>query len=219
VSEERTIITVKVDSLTLHPDNARRGDVPAIMRSLERFGQVKPIIVQRSTGYVVAGNHVLEAARKLGWPDIRAMVLDVDDETARAYLIADNRTGDKATYDQGKLSDLLSGVLDLSGTGFSEADAEEAITGTAGEGWTPEAPEGSGDKVIDTSAAAYNPLRQIPLAVPVSELDHFTEQIAGLQRHWQTKTTVETIRRVVDIAFNALPKPEEGFVPKVGDTF
>lgn len=45
---EQEIVTADVEKLTPHPDNPRCGDVPAIMRSLERFGQVKPIIVQEA---------------------------------------------------------------------------------------------------------------------------------------------------------------------------
>ena len=118
------VLTVEISSILPHPSNPRKGDVPAIMRSLERFGQVKPVIVQKSTGYVVAGNHTVRAAKELGWATVKAIILDLDDETARAYLIADNRTGDKATYDEGKLLDLLSGALDLEGTGFDIDDVE-----------------------------------------------------------------------------------------------
>lgn len=206
------IVTVKIDALKLHPDNPRRGDVPAIMRSLERFGQVKPIVVQRSTGYVVAGNHTLEAARRLGWPTIRVMIEDMDDDTARAYLIADNRTSDKGSYDRESLYNLLGSMLgDLAGTGWDEEEVEEVLSREAdGVGLVERT--GTGDDAIDEVAASYDPLRQILLMVPMSEMESFTRQIAGLQEHWQTRTTVETIRRVVDIAFNALPKPEDGFV-------
>jgi hypothetical protein len=51
-------LIVPIDSVTLHPNNPRRGDVEAVAASLARFGQQKPIVVQASTGYVVAGNHL-----------------------------------------------------------------------------------------------------------------------------------------------------------------
>lgn len=56
-----------IDSLTLHPQNYRQGDVENIAASLDRFGQVRPIVVQASTGHVVAGNHTLKAAISLDW--------------------------------------------------------------------------------------------------------------------------------------------------------
>ena len=59
-------LAVPVADLTPHPRNARQGDVGAISESLRRFGQVLPIVVQDATGYVVAGNHLLAAAKALG---------------------------------------------------------------------------------------------------------------------------------------------------------
>ena len=48
-------LVVPIESVTLHPNNARRGNVDAVAASLARFGQQKPIVVQASTRYVVAG--------------------------------------------------------------------------------------------------------------------------------------------------------------------
>src|SRR5437899_784082 len=67
-------LAVPIDSIELHPRNPRKGDVPAVTESLRRFGQRKPIVVQAGTRYVVAGNHLLMAARALRWTDIAANV-------------------------------------------------------------------------------------------------------------------------------------------------
>ena len=73
------------------PGNPRRGDVEAIAKSLQRFGQQRPILVQRATNYVVAGNHLLDAARLLEWTHIAVTYTDLDETEARAYLLADNQ--------------------------------------------------------------------------------------------------------------------------------
>lgn len=107
------------------PGNPRVGDVQAIARSYEEFGQRKPIIA-RPDGTVIAGNHQLKAAIELGWEEIAVVFVNDDDQTARAYALADNRTADLGYYDDELLGVLLKQVSDdpelLAATGYSEAD-------------------------------------------------------------------------------------------------
>jgi DNA modification methylase len=96
---------------TLHTleGNPRRGDVEAVARSYDRFGQRKPIVARRD-GTVIAGNHQLLAARSLGWTKIAVVYVDDDDLTASAYALADNRTADLGDYDEELLANLLQEV-------------------------------------------------------------------------------------------------------------
>jgi len=58
-----------VSSLSNDPANARKHNdrnIEAIIASLRRFGQQKPIVID-STGVVRAGNGMLEAAKRIGW--------------------------------------------------------------------------------------------------------------------------------------------------------
>ncbi len=114
---------VLLGSVVPHPDNARRGDVATIARSLEEHGQYRPIVVQASTGYIIAGNHTWRAAESLGLAEIDVMRIDVTDDEARRILLVDNRTSDLATYDA-SLADVLRSLTEtdrgLSGTGFDE---------------------------------------------------------------------------------------------------
>lgn len=109
------------------PGNPRRGDVEAVMRSYDQFGQRKPIVA-RPDGTVIAGNHQLEAAKRLGWSEIAVVTVDDDDLTAKAYALADNRTADLGTYDDDALRELLADVATdtdlLLSTGYSEADVD-----------------------------------------------------------------------------------------------
>jgi len=83
--------------------NPRRGDVQAVKRSLQRFGQRKPIVA-RDDGTVIAGNHTLLAARELGWAEIAVVGTDDDEATAKAYALADNRTSALGSFDMGDLA-------------------------------------------------------------------------------------------------------------------
>jgi ParB-like chromosome segregation protein Spo0J len=74
--------------------------------SLERFSQYKPIVVQRSTGHILAGNHTYQAAKMSGWTHIAVVFKDCDDATALALMLADNRTSDLGVYDDALLLEL-----------------------------------------------------------------------------------------------------------------
>lgn len=119
------IETVPINTIHPHPDNPRRGTVTAIVDSLNAHGQFRPLIVQRSTRFVLAGNHTLAAARQAGMTEIAVTFLDVDDEQARRIMLVDNRTSDLGTYDDQTLLRLLSETSDLTGTGYRPADVED----------------------------------------------------------------------------------------------
>ena len=104
---------VDIDSLIPLENNPRKGNVEAIMSSLREFGQVTPIVVKPNgdgTATVIAGNHRLEAAKRLGWSRIAVVHMDVDDAKAIAFALADNRTSDLGDIDNSALMDMLEDV-------------------------------------------------------------------------------------------------------------
>lgn len=117
---------VPTDAVSTHPENARRGDVDAIAESIDTNGMYRPIVVQRSTGYILAGNHTYLAAVQHGDTEVPVTYLDVDDTAARRIMIADNRHADLGDYDDEALLDLLRGLPDLEGTGYDE-DSLDAL--------------------------------------------------------------------------------------------
>ena len=118
------IQSVAISSLTPYPTNPRRGDIDAIASSLTAHGQYRPIVVQASTKFVLAGNHTLKAAKKLGWKKIKAVLVDVDDDTAKKIVLADNRLTDLAGYNEPLLKSLLEALPELDGTGFTQSEVE-----------------------------------------------------------------------------------------------
>ena len=106
------IVKVPVEQLVLDPDNARHGDVTSILDSLREFGQHRALVVQRSTNRVVVGNHTLKAAKMLGWTEVDVYYVDDDDTKAIRRGIADNATGDLATWDLDQLGLLVAKVGD-----------------------------------------------------------------------------------------------------------
>src|SRR3954469_8056045 len=96
-----------IDQLVEHPDNPRRGDEAAIEASMAAHGFFGAVLVQASTGRIIAGNHRTRVARRTGAETIPVLFVDVDDDQARRLLLADNRTNDLATYDDRELAALL----------------------------------------------------------------------------------------------------------------
>ena len=101
---------ISIAQLSLDPKNARKHsarNLEAIAASLLKFGQRKPLVVHR--GVVLAGNGTLEAARSLGWTEIEVSEVpqDWDNDTAKAYALADNRTAELAEWDESELAKQL----------------------------------------------------------------------------------------------------------------
>jgi hypothetical protein len=120
---EHTI--VDIDSIETHPKNVRQGDIGAISESLKAHGQYRPIVVDKRTNRILAGNHTWKAAKSLGWTQITAGFIETkDDDEALRILLADNRTTDLASYDDAELANLLKDL----------AETDEGLIGTAFDG-------------------------------------------------------------------------------------
>ncbi|MFX0573119.1 DNA modification methylase [Nocardia nepalensis] len=124
--------TLAVNLLATFEGNPRRGNVDAIAQSLDATGQYRPVVVNEGTltgraMEVLAGNHTLLAARQLGWAELAVGIIDVDEQTARRIVAADNRTADLGDYDHTALFELLDGLDDLAGTGYSTEDFDKLV--------------------------------------------------------------------------------------------
>jgi site-specific DNA-methyltransferase (adenine-specific) len=124
-------LAADIGALKLLPGNPRRGDVAAVARSLDTFGQRKPIVALRD-GTVIAGNHTLQAAQSLGWEKIAVVWVDDDDATAKAFALADNRTAELGDYDNQALADLIAAVAEadadlLAASGWTSSDLTELL--------------------------------------------------------------------------------------------
>ena len=118
---------VPVNRLRCHPDNPRTADLEAIKASLQANKQFEPLIVQKSTGHVLAGNHRLIAARELGWTTIDVNYIDVDDEQGRRIMLASNRTAQLGGFDDAALAAILQDISDMDGTGYTPDDLDDLL--------------------------------------------------------------------------------------------
>lgn len=163
-----------ISELHSDPANARNHserNIEAIKASLAKFGQRKPIVVQKSGMVVRAGNGTLAAAKALGWEAIAAVVVDDDDATAVQFAIADNRTAELAEWNYDALSQILHGMSDQEKqqVGFSQEDMDklEAIL-------NPKEAEGDG------ASSVYEVKYQV--VVDVKDADQQAQLIAQLEQ-------------------------------------
>lgn len=113
--------------------NPRVNDqaVDAVARSIREFGFRQPIVVD-ADGVIVVGHTRWKAAAKLGLERVPVHVaLELTPEQAKTYRIADNKTGDLATWDlellPGELAELQQLDVDLSVLGFGADELAQLL--------------------------------------------------------------------------------------------
>ncbi|MDR7496825.1 MAG: DNA modification methylase [Armatimonadota bacterium] len=128
IAEPLRPLAVPIERLRTDPANARKHperNLEAVKASLARYGQRKPVVVNKETGIIEAGNATWEAARALGWRHLAVVYVQDDPTTASGYAVADNRTAELALWDEEALARqlvALEAVGELASTGF---DLEE----------------------------------------------------------------------------------------------
>lgn len=152
IAQPLASLAIPISDLNYDPANARRHgekNLDAIKASLAKFGQRKPIVVQREGMIVRAGNGTLAAAKALGWSEIAAVILDDDNSTASQFAIADNRTAELAEWDTETLTSLLDGWDEETREmlGFDAKDVKELLADITPEIVEDEVPEPPADPI------------------------------------------------------------------------
>ena len=120
----------RVKDLIPDPDNPRKNEaaVPGVKASIENFGFRVPIVID-AEGHVAAGHTRLLAAQELGLEEVPCVVADqLTEKQLKAFQLADNKTGEFATWDVGLLAtelDSLKGLMDMSIFGFDMRPKKE----------------------------------------------------------------------------------------------
>lgn len=132
--KEFVVRMLPVTDIRPYPRNPRRNAeaVEKVMRSLLAFGWQQPITVDGEM-VIVAGHTRYAAAQRLGWTVVPVFVAaHLTASEAKAYRLADNRTGEEAEWEFQLLGEelaelLLEGKVDMSITGFAEPEIEGHI--------------------------------------------------------------------------------------------
>jgi hypothetical protein len=117
---------VPLADLKRHPRNFREHDTGAIAASISRWGTWRPLVVQKSTGYVLVGNGEMEALGWLGKSEAPVRWIEVDDENALAILLADNWLPSRGRNMPDELLEVMQELaLDREMFEFTGADADD----------------------------------------------------------------------------------------------
>lgn len=196
-AEPLRVALVPIDEVHQHPRNPRRGDAREIAQSLKRFGQVRAILAD-DEGTILAGNHTWLAAKQLGWSHV-AVVRNrfSSPQEAAAYLVADNRLGDKGEYDRAELTTFLAELEATDtwqGTGYVPDDlahlrAAEAASSAPAPSPTPAPPAPPPSPLGEVS--------EIVLLLTDEQHTAFGGNVRALRGRYSLEGVTETVLRAV----------------------
>lgn len=123
-----------IDPVELLPSdyNPRRindHQLDSLMKSIEKYGFVEPVVINTSTGRIVGGHQRVQAATKLGLSKIPVTKVDLGESDEKALNVALNKiSGD---WDIEMLTEILSDLgadgYELEDLGFSGDELDDLI--------------------------------------------------------------------------------------------
>ena len=137
---ERALLVVNrdLDEVKVNPQNTRkhsRKQLRQIARSIKTFGFIVPILID-AHGRVLAGHGRLLGAISAGLKQIPTIMIEhLSEAQARAFMIADNRLAEIATWDDRLLAETLKELSEicldfsLETTGFEMGEIDLRIEG------------------------------------------------------------------------------------------
>jgi ParB-like chromosome segregation protein Spo0J len=128
IPDNGTIELWDVAKLVPYENNAKKHSdeqIDGLIKLIQQFGWTQPIVIQKTTGSIIAGHGRRLAAIKMGLKKVPALVLDISDAETRALRLADNRAA-STDYDtqmiQTEIYDLKDLGYDLLSLNFNEQE-------------------------------------------------------------------------------------------------
>ena len=137
-----TITRVLIGDLKLDPRNPRvhsERQIEQLAKSIQSFGFVWPVMIDGNRR-VLAGHCRIEVAKRLGFQDVPTISIHhLSESQRRAFMIADNRIAEQASWDDKLLAEQLKDLLevnldfDVEATGFEMGEIDVLIEGISPE--------------------------------------------------------------------------------------
>ncbi len=132
------IVWIPIAELKPDPRNARihsERQLEQLAKSIENFGFVSPALID-DAGRVLAGHARIEAAKHLGFQKVPTICIrHLSEPQRRAFIIADNRLAEKASWNEQLLAEELKALceleldFDLDATGFEIGEIDVLVEG------------------------------------------------------------------------------------------
>lgn len=117
------IINKKIDELKPYKNNPRFNDdaVEYVAKSIKEFGFKVPIIIDKNN-IIVAGHTRYKASLELGLKEVPTIVADdLTDEQVKAFRLADNKVGEKSSWNFELLDEELEDLdINMEDFGFED---------------------------------------------------------------------------------------------------
>lgn len=134
------IIRIPIADLKRDPRNPRLHSdrqIAQLAKSIDNFGFLWPVMIDGAKR-VLAGHGRIEAAKHLGFRDIPTISIQhLSESQRRAFMIADNRLAEQASWDEKLLAEQLKELcevdldFDLEATGFEVGEIDVLIEGAS----------------------------------------------------------------------------------------
>ena len=118
-----------IDAIRPYEKNAKKHpkkQVEQVANSIREFGFNQPIVVDKD-GVIIVGHGRYEAAKYLGYEEVPVLEVDLDEERAKAYRLADNKLNE-SPWDMDlvveELKELSIPMLELTGFTLEDRDSE-----------------------------------------------------------------------------------------------
>jgi hypothetical protein len=95
---------MKLSKIIPYHRNPRKNEkaVEAVIKSIEKYGYVTPIIVDKKN-VIIVGHSRYQALARLNYDEVDVIVSDLPASKAKEFRIIDNKTSEFATWDNDKL--------------------------------------------------------------------------------------------------------------------
>ena len=215
--------TEKIADLVHDPENPRahsKENISAIKNSIKTHGQVEPLVVQKSTKMVIAGNARLGVMRDMGMKKVKVVMLDVSDTDARKLSISLNRSGELASWNEGVLASHLEALALIDDSffpeslGFSGEEMSELLASFGGdvdafefappeEDSVDEKPDDF-DEFSEDDSVEEQPsnVRMVQLFFNDETIEAFQSRVRFLSKVYGTSNITDTVFQCIENAYN-----------------
>lgn len=112
----------KLKAASYNPRRLSQHDFESLQRSIDEFGFVEPVVVNKRNGVIVGGHQRVQAGRAIGLKEVPVTYVDLNDTKERALNVALNKISGE--FDTELLDELLRGLDDDERllTGFTDEE-------------------------------------------------------------------------------------------------
>ena len=159
--------------------------VRILMRAMRRFGFGAPMLARKANREIIAGHTRWIAAKRLGMATVPVRYMDLSEEEAHTFALADNRIAEYGQWDDDKLGSVMRELdaldTDLAdGTGFDEDEVDDNL-GLEGADWG-DGPDDGGieEESLDGRACTFFLSVRGPVAVQPEVMRILREQLEAV---------------------------------------